>query len=310
MGKEAGDNALKIFTLRMIPSLKDLCTLNDNFMIAETDGGFDYGSLDRYEEIASIFKEPLRVEFASCLIVRRGWLKFRLNMKEYALNQNDAGIVMPGDFSQCLEISDDCALIFVAFSDDSYIPIANGQQLGTVTGFFRKNPVVHFDDEKLEDIVYIFDIMRRRILNSECRDKETIVRGYFHALLQESIAEIAVSGGADSGARQSRGEEILAAFMELLKENYLAERSVVFYADRLCLTPKHLSSVVKSLSGRSVSDWIREYVLLETKVMLQTHKYSVQEISDRLNFVNQSFFGTWFKKATGLSPRRYMEKFR
>ncbi len=301
-----GQDTFKTFSLRMIPDLKALCSLGDTFVLAETSEGFDFRSLNSSKEIGPIFREPMRVEFASCIIIRQGWLRFRLNLKEYRLCQNDAGVVMPGDFSQCLEISGDCRIIFIAFSDNRYIPIANGQQLSTVVSFFKRNPVYHIGKERLDDMVYIFGIMRRRILDPECREKETIVRGWFHALLQESICEIKSEEAKTVIDKRSRSEEILVRFMELLRENYLNERSTAFYADKLCLTPKHLSGVIKAASGKHVREWIQEYLLLEAKAMLQTHRYSVQEISIRLNFANQSFFGTWFKKAAGLSPRKYM----
>lgn len=80
-----------------------------------------------------------------------------------------------------------------------------------------------------------------------------------------------------------------------------------FYADRLCLTPKYLSQVVHAVSGRHAGDWIRDYVILEAKALLKSGQYTIQQVSDMLNFANQSFFGVYFKKAVGCSPTVYKE---
>ena len=84
-----------------------------------------------------------------------------------------------------------------------------------------------------------------------------------------------------------------------------SERSVKFYADQLCLTPKHLSGVVKEVSGKTVGEWIDELVILEAKALLNSSSMNIQEIADRLNFANQSFFGKYFKHYTGMSPKEY-----
>ncbi|MDE6371203.1 MAG: helix-turn-helix domain-containing protein, partial [Duncaniella sp.] len=109
--------------------------------------------------------------------------------------------------------------------------------------------------------------------------------------------------GQDPG--QSRREELLTRFIELLETNFSSQRTVKFYADRLCVTPKHLSAVVKESSGKTASDWIDQRVILEAKQLLRSTGMNVQEISAALNFANQSFFGKYFKHLTGMSPRDY-----
>ena len=90
--------------------------------------------------------------------------------------------------------------------------------------------------------------------------------------------------------------------------NFVKERSVIFYADQLFLTPKHLSRVIKEVSGRSAGEWIDEQVILEAKARLKTSSLTVQEISDQLGFPNQSFFGKYFKRHVGMSPSDYRKK--
>ena len=106
----------------------------------------------------------------------------------------------------------------------------------------------------------------------------------------------------------NRAEEYFRQFTELLGEHYKHERSVGFYARQLCITPKYLTTLIKRISGKSVSEWIDNYVILEAKTLLKYSNMSVQEIADYLNVPNQSFFGSYFKRNVGMSPSQYKAK--
>ena len=93
--------------------------------------------------------------------------------------------------------------------------------------------------------------------------------------------------------------------MTEVADNYKKERSVSFYANKLCLTPKHLSGVVKEVSGKTAGEWIDRLVILEARAMLKTTEMSIQQIAEHLNFANQSFFGKYFKHYVGISPKEY-----
>ena len=95
--------------------------------------------------------------------------------------------------------------------------------------------------------------------------------------------------------------------MQLLEEHHVSERNVAFYADHLFLTPKHVSKVILEVSGKTPTQWIDEYVVLEAKSLLKYSNLTIQEIADYLNFSTQSVFGKYVKHKTGLSPREYKE---
>ena len=80
-------------------------------------------------------------------------------------------------------------------------------------------------------------------------------------------------------------------------------RKVQQYADQLCVTPDHLTAVVKHISGRTAIDWITESTVNAiTHELLYTSR-PVKEIADELDFPSLSFFGKYYKQHTGLSPR-------
>ena len=94
-------------------------------------------------------------------------------------------------------------------------------------------------------------------------------------------------------------------FYNLILQYYKDSREVGFYAKKLCLTPKYLSVIIKEFTGNSALGWINDYVILEAKSLLKSTNMTIQQISDELNFPSQSFFGKYFKRLVGVSPKVY-----
>ena len=94
-------------------------------------------------------------------------------------------------------------------------------------------------------------------------------------------------------------------FMKLVESHLKEQHSVQYYADKLCITSKYLTMVIKETSGKSAKDWIVEYVILEIKTLLKNTNMNIQEIAIRTNFANQSSLGRFFRKHTGMSLSQY-----
>lgn len=105
--------------------------------------------------------------------------------------------------------------------------------------------------------------------------------------------------------QRKRKHELVENFINLLMENYTQSREVSFYAEKLYITPKYLSMVLKEQNGKTAKEWIDSYVVTEVKLLLKTTDLSIQEITYKLNFPNQSFLCKYFKAHTGLSPMHY-----
>ena len=108
-----------------------------------------------------------------------------------------------------------------------------------------------------------------------------------------------------SDVLRSNADVLSKQFLELVKENFRKERQLKFYADALCITPRYLSRVVKECTGSSAADWIERYVVLEARALLKSTTMTIQQISDELNFPSQTFFGKYFKRRVGMSPKDY-----
>ena len=108
---------------------------------------------------------------------------------------------------------------------------------------------------------------------------------------------------------QTRQESMFREFLFLVSQHYVREREIGYYADQICVTPKYLSSVVRTVSGNSAAWWINHTVIMHAKNLLKTnHQLTIQQISDKLNFPNPSFFGQYFKRRVGMTPKEFRRK--
>ena len=104
-----------------------------------------------------------------------------------------------------------------------------------------------------------------------------------------------------------RKTQVFIRLVQLIEKHYMQERDVAFYADKLCLSPKHLSALSKSICGYTVQQLVFRAIIRKSISLLKNTQKSIQEISDDFNFPNASYFGTFFKKQTGVSPQQYRE---
>ena len=102
-----------------------------------------------------------------------------------------------------------------------------------------------------------------------------------------------------------RAEEIFSKFIQLLEQNFRSERRVSWYAQQLEITPKYLSETVKMASKRTPNEWIESYVVLELRVLLNNSTLNIKQITEKMNFANQSFLGKYFKEHVGVSPTEF-----
>ena len=105
----------------------------------------------------------------------------------------------------------------------------------------------------------------------------------------------------------SRSQQLFSQFKILVSKHCERERNIPFYASQLRVSPHHLSSVISKASGHSVMYWINSAVVLRARVLLKTSDLMIYEIADRLNFPNSPAFNSFFKRETGLTPKKYRE---
>ena len=196
--------------------------------------------------------------------------------------------------------------LFMAMSPD-FIVHKGDVKLGIELGRRLKGePILHPGTGGLEEHVAIFRALKRKLADGRYAFKEEVARSYLKILQCNVFQQFVEQTHVQQESRPtSRREELFVRFMGMVKEFYTERRDVSFYADRLCVSPKYLSSIVRDVSGNYATDWINQHVVLEAKAMLRTEGVSVKDVSNRLNFANQSFFAKYFKKHTGYTPKEY-----
>ncbi len=250
---------------------------------------------------------PFKIQFSIIELCLAGSMRVRLNLNEYELRRNTWMIVTPGSIGQCLEVSSDCRIVIIAVSNDYVIAEDNSEGAFIVRKFLSQQPLLQLTDAQSAELLGIYRALRDKLRQPDFRFKYDILKGYLQVLYGEVCQWMAPMVEQQDSRQGSRKKQIFDRFIAELRQHYTEERSIQFYADRLCLTPKYLSQVVHAVSGRHAGEWIRDYVILEAKALLKSGQYTVQQVSDMLNFANQSFFGVYFKKAVGCSPTTYKE---
>ena len=294
--------------LMMLPFDERTCFYNNEFMLADnmdsSGKAIDLASdSDTAPFMASPY--PFKIEFYMGLVCLGGFMRVSLNLSEYRLCRGDVLVVQPGDIGRNIEISPDCRIIVIAFSDKNFVKDADPGGAMLAMRFLSYGSLLHLSDEDLMETEDIYNSMRKRVQQPDYLYKRELLVSYMHVLFCNCCQLMASGAGGGTVETRSRKVQIFNGFLDLLKEYHTTERAISFYADKLCITPKYLSQVIYGASGRHAGEWIRDYVILEAKALLRIRQYSIQQISDMLNFANQSFFGVYFKKATGFSPSEY-----
>ena len=101
-----------------------------------------------------------------------------------------------------------------------------------------------------------------------------------------------------------RTADIMSRFIQMLEGgSYRQQRTVAFYAQELCVTPKHLHKISTQVSGRTPSYWIQQFTVMEIRHLLMHKKMSAKEISDRMNFDNLSHFSRYVSDHLGVTTK-------
>lgn len=171
----------------------------------------------------------------------------------------------------------------------------------SIFNYSRYMSVIKIADDKFDDIYSYYNFIHKESLENGKYRKE-IIQSIFYALVLEILAEYEKIFDSSYNS-DIKANDLSDRFFRLLAIHYKNNRSVQFYADKLNLTPKYLSTAIKRTTGRPILNWIHEAILIDAKMLLRTTNLTVQQISEQLNFSSPSAFVQFFKKHTGKTPR-------
>lgn len=257
-------------------------------------------ALAKIDQTSQAFAEPTKLAHAIIVICTAGHSRIRINLKEYEIEGPMVVTLMPGQIVESLNHSINFQGYTIALSR-RFIDIINlpGWQAHHMTVY--NNPVNEISHETMKIMLTFYAILYRAASNEENPFRLQVIENLIRVFFYGGISTFK----KDTCATTSNKNSIVERFIALVEENYRTERLIGFYADKLCITPKYLSKLVRDNTGRSAGDWIESHVILEARAMLQSSDLTIQQIASSLNFPNQSFFGKYFKRAVGVSPKQY-----
>lgn len=277
-----------------IADLVDKSRYNDDEMYFDEHFGIlmNHGSIPDNEWMLPY--QPYRSKEYRIIRIHTGWCRYIINMKEYYQKRNTINILPPGSLIMKVEESSDHGSEIISIDDigelsarvlqgtDYVFDVSeeNGQRVDAYYKFLMSQlNGGSFNTESIKDIV-------KSLLN-------------FDLQLYDELHQIKTEMTASSH------EELYNRFIKMLGKYGNKKHEIPFYADRLFVSPNHLSKVVMEQSNRTVAEWINQSVMMEARMLLLHSDLTVLEISDRLGFPNSPYFCRFFKREMGMTPSEY-----
>lgn len=258
-----------------------------------------------------IFRFPSRLDAFIIGVGTEGETSLTSNLQEFRLKKNSLFIFNPKDILQ-VQSNDRFKAHLIVITPDFLKRInIDTKRMMPLFLQFGSLPCMELTHAESQSLRSFISMVEQELKGPETDFSSEIIGGLIAATIYkvgDILTHYLTEHPEVDSPMHNRAEEYFKQFTELLGEHYKHERSVGFYARQLCITPKYLTTLIKRISGKSVSEWIDSYVILEAKTLLKYSNMSVQEIAFYLNFPNQSFFGSYFKRNAGMSPSQYKAK--
>lgn len=252
-----------------------------------------------------ILCKPFLMNYVGLIVCEKGYFCFDVDKKKFTARAGETVFLSEGNNFSIGELSDDLCVSILFYHIDPIREIL-GSSIVAMYLYTTLTPepcYVWTSGEESDLARYIALLGRHRksaqnpFDNHECKLLLLALTYRLCSIYSRRIIE----------EKNVAGHKIdtFIKLIRLIEKYYMQERGVAFYADKLCLSPKYLSALSKSVCGYTVQELVFRAIIRKSIFWLKNTNKSVQEISDDLNFPNASFFGTFFKKQTGLAPSHY-----
>lgn len=267
-----------------------------------------FESVEKVNADFSLPRKNLRVLLIVCI---KGSLELTYDVTTAQLHQRHIMVLLPNHYIRKFNSSDDFEGFLITSSMSNLtnmLPMMS--RILVCSLHYKANPVIELTDDEFVNQLLFRDLINHKLSQSSGHFDSLVINKLCEGIFCETLNLYSkrVQGHGMAGSQCSRGDALFYRFIVEVENNFKQERAVAWYAERLHVTPKHLSAVVKQVSGSTAGEWIDSYVINEIKRMLTTNDISVQEMSAKLNFANQSFFGKYFKGHVGYSPREFRNR--
>jgi AraC-like DNA-binding protein len=270
----------------------DILSIDDDFLLFDN------------VKVLPAFAYPFRIDVTTFIICTKGVARGKIGLKSYETPAPCMITLLADEILQYEHISNDFEGLFIVMSkrmSDSLVPYIPERL--PVSFSVRQNPSMPLNENNLNVLKTYYGMLKKIVETPENPHRKDIIRHLMIAFYYNSSSWLHNIQQQESVP--TKQNECVERFLEFAEKHYKTERQVGFYAKKLHITPKYLSQIIKSNTGKSANDWIDDYVMLEAKALLKSSKLTIQQISDELNFTDQSIFGKYFKRLEGASPKEY-----
>ena len=257
---------------------------------------------DNISSVPSLMR-VFQVRFIAFMICVDGELELKLNAKNYTIRRHDALFVEDASVVDLISHSDDFSCKIFASTSDAAFSFINKSLFETAMKI-QENPVIHFTPDEISLMLKYYELVDYKLDHPDTCNKDAIrliVRAYAYDLLSCVSRHLDVDD--DSMLRQ--GDKLYRRFLIMINDERNLSRSVKWYADELCVSPKYLTAICRQRCNKTAGELIAVSMVGRIKQLLLYSDLSIKEISARLKFTNLSFFGKYVKKHLGQSPNTY-----
>ena len=238
-------------------------------------------------------------------LVLEGTLTLVYNGRQLMLHVDDVYMYSPGLPVTIVSASDDYHAICLLA--DEHVTIESPTVHDLVHIAYA--PLVQLHEPKLklshDDALRLGDKMReiRDYLHSDHIYKEKILQMLYAVFLLD--LQNAQERALPQRSVPPRVEEIFIGFLRLLPLHFAEHHDIAFYAERLNISTVYLSRVVRQVTGRTVIDYINQFLVMEASFLLRTSDLSISQIAGQLHFSDLASFSKFFSRQKGVSPKEY-----
>lgn len=268
-----------------------------------------------YEDIR--FREKLKflpinsyashIQVGMLILCLRGSAKLNVYNKEHTLVENELAIFFPGQLVSLTDVSDDFVTDTVIISHSLFDDAVSGITRFSPHFFFymRTNYWYSVNERDKSRFRDYYKLLYDKIVSPHYRFKREAAIHILRIFYLDVYNDYCDKAFILRDMLDVRKGELAHDFFYLLMEHYKQYRDVSYYSDKMCISSKYLSAVIKEVSGKTAKDWIVEYIVLEIKNLLRDSSLNIQEIAVQTNFSNQSSLGRFFRKHTGMTLTDY-----
>lgn len=263
--------------------------------------------IERLQSIETGYR-MMKADVYAVVLCRRGKGSFYVDSRQQEIAKDDLLVCPPnvilenGMFSVDFEC---CGFIFSSEYVRSFNLVFGASW--DVRKMIERMPVLSLTGAEAATFMQYYALLRDKFMEPAHRYRKEVIGGILQAFTCEffRIQERLRMHAASSAPGVSISEGLFQRFVSLLSNTFPKERRVMFYADRLCVSPKYFTVVCKQQSGMTASQMIDQFVLKDIEFLLRQKDKSIKEVAEELNFPNISFFGRYVKARLGMSPRQY-----